>query len=386
MKILYDHQIFQIQKVGGISRGLAEIIKHFPRDVLYEISLKNSDNIYLNEYKLLNNANPIIHGRNTFLPWLEFRGKTKLYSLLSKFHFVESAEQNNLEYSIHNLKKGDFDVFHPTYFSDYFLKYLNKKPFVLTVHDLTTERFPQLFLKRDFQTEMRKVLVPLANHIIVPSEFTKQDILNHWGISSDKITVIYRGSNHKFQEKKSNRAKIIDNPYILFVGLRGGYKNFAFFLQQSTSFLYRRKDVIIVCTGSPFSIEEIDLIHKLNLTGRVKSIFADEEQMKSLYNHAICLVFPSLNEGFGLPTIEAFENGCPVLLYNGSCHPEIGGDAAFYFNIYNGESDISEKLYMIADMASITRDEVITKGYKRLSFFSWEKTSMQYVDVYRNMT
>lgn len=381
MKVLYDYQIFQMQKFGGISRGLAEFITHLPKDVEYDIAVKESDNIYLNAYNLNNNHLPISYQFTDFLPGMTFRGKRRIYNTLSQYGWIKSSDSINIRYSIEKIKKGDYDIFHPTYFSTYFLKHV-RKPFVLTVHDLTAENFPQYFSKFDYQKAGRKRLVPLANHIVVPSLNTKIDVMEKWNISEEQISVIYRGGIPVNEKEYPNK---IGCPYILYVGLRGGYKNFNFFLKEALPFLQRNKDVNIVCTGSPFTNSEMELFHKLHIENRMQAMFVSIEELCGLYSNALCYVFPSLSEGFGLPILEAFSCGCPVLLSNKTCFPEIGGDAAFYFNEYSGDSDVSEKLDYIFNMTEEERMHIKHKGYERLKEFSWEKSATEYARVYKSL-
>lgn len=385
MKILYDHQIFEIQRVGGISRGFAEIISHLPEDVQYEISLKESNNLYLDEYSLKNTSSNIVSfNRNDFLRGINFRGKGRLYDFLCNLNLIDSVESKNLRNSQKTLKRGDFDVFHPTYFSDYFLKYLGNKPFVLTVHDLTTENFPQFFSSTEFQTRMRKILVPKANHIIVPSLCTKKDVMSRWNIPEEKISVVHWGARFT-PLLPSEQQPFYNFRYILFVGLRDGYKNFDFFISEAAKFLHKYKDINVVCTGQELNDSELSLISSLKLEGRIQTIFATDMELKRIYSNALCLVFPSLSEGFGLPTLEAFQYGCPVLLYNGSCHPEIGGEAAFYFDSDDKSSNISEQLELIEGIDLKERQVIISKGYEQLKKFSWEKASRQYVEIYKSV-
>ena len=97
----------------------------------------------------------------------------------------------NLTYSINRIEKGDYDVFHPTFFDDYFVKHLNGKPFVLTIHDM----IPELFSTSDkLQIENKKRLAQSASHIIAVSEKTKEDIVELLKIPEDKISVIYHGA------------------------------------------------------------------------------------------------------------------------------------------------------------------------------------------------
>jgi hypothetical protein len=126
MKVLFDHQCFTNQDYGGISRYFVSIMNEFEKmdDISYNLSLKYSNNFYIRDKKNFK--------IKSYLPNLNFRGK--------KF----SSHLINLPNSQTQIKKGDFDIFHPTYYNPYFLKTLDKKPFVLTVHDMTHELFPHI--------------------------------------------------------------------------------------------------------------------------------------------------------------------------------------------------------------------------------------------------
>ena len=107
-------------------------------------------------------------------------------------------------------------------------------------------------------------------------------------------------------------------------------------------------------------------------------------ELKNLYANAIAFIFPSLYEGFGIPILEAFAYGCPVLLNNTSCFPEIAGDAALFFDSKPGKSDLCEKLDFIYNNNSF-RDELIGRGYQRLDGFSWKESSQKLADVYTSV-
>jgi glycosyltransferase involved in cell wall biosynthesis len=105
--------------------------------------------------------------------------------------------------------------------------------------------------------------------------------------------------------------------------------------------------------------------------------------MKKLFAHARAFVFPSLYEGFGLPVLEAFSCGCPVMLCNTSSLPEVGGDAALYFDPLDRDSFTSTLERLLND--NPLRMLLITRGYERLQQFSWEKTAMNTKKVYENL-
>ena len=154
MKILYDYQAFLFQKYGGISRSFAELISHFPPEVTYCLALKESDNIYVKEYGFDKNVSRLSKTVDNFLLPIMFKGKGRIFDLCNKiFPYYPSSLNINRNYSIESIKKQDYDVFHPTFFDDYFLRYLGGKPFVLTIHDMITELYPQYFNTNDFQVK-----------------------------------------------------------------------------------------------------------------------------------------------------------------------------------------------------------------------------------------
>lgn len=381
MKVLYDHQIFQMQKFGGISRGFSEIMFRL-KDFEYELTVSQSNNVYLKEYNLNVHCDKITKDYLTFLPQVRFKGKRRIYNLLSRYGLIDNADHVNITNSRKVIREGRYDIFHPTYFSTYFVDIIKEKPLVLTVHDLTAELFPKYFSKFDFQIQGRKILIPISSQIIVPSKYTKRKIVECYGIPENKIAVIYWGGLQLQVVKNKN---IIDAPYILFVGLRDGYKNFRQFVVDSLSFLQRNKEVKIVCTGKEFTKSELEFLQNYNLLHRVQARFVDSDELKILYAHAMCFVFPSLSEGFGLPILEAFSCGCPVLLINKSCFPEIGGDAAFYYEHYNKESNLSEQLEYIYTLSGEERENIKKRGFARLSDYSWDRAANQYEHIYKSL-
>ena len=113
-----------------------------------------------------------------------------------------------------------------------------------------------------------------------------------------------------------------------------------------------------------------------------KKIISDEI-LANYYQHALFFCFPSLYEGFGIPVLEAFACGCPVLLSNGGALPEIGGDAVLYFNPYDEQS--LYEAFEILLFNEALRSELRIKGYSRIKNFSWDKTYMETLSVYNSI-
>ena len=174
-------------------------------------------------------------------------------------------------------------------------------------------------------------------------------------------------------------------PYVLFVGARLLYKNFGPFVEECAIVIEHHPKLHIVCTGSPFSEDEQKLIAEHNLSQNIIQLFASEQELQSLYQNAVAFVYPSAYEGFGMPILEAFSCECPVMLNNASCFPEVGGDAAIYFDI-NRRGDLAEHILSFYKTSSYDRNALIIKGKERLKQFSWNKSAQKLKQIYNNLT
>lgn len=348
MKVLYDEQIFSSQKIGGISRYFYELIRR-NKDAI--IPLIYTENFYLEKGKRI----------------LDFKGKSRIIRFLNKNYFLWK------------LKKLNYDIFHPTYYENYFLKYL-KTPFIITVHDMIHEIYADTYFKNDIRTtKLKKELCEKADGIIAISEQTKKDLIKFFGIKENKIKVIYHGSDLKKETKEVQ----LPNKYILFTGGRWGYKNFNLFLEGISNLLLQNEELYLVCTGNPFSEKEKNYLRKLRIENKVYQILAKEDEIYTIYHNAECFVFPSLYEGFGIPILEAWESECPIALSDTSCFPEIAGDAGEYFNPQDKES-IKKAVENIIYNSERKR-KLIEKGKVRLKNFSWDKTYQETLDFYKEI-
>lgn len=383
MKILYDYQAFTMQYYGGVSKCFCELISNFPKDVCTEIGIVQSNNIHLKEAGLCPKLQPVHSDFKSFRSRYSFKGSGHLYMGINKlFPFMHTAENVNKRESVKLLKDGSFDIFHPTFYDDYFLPYLNGKPFVLTVHDMMPELFPQFFGKNDMQIVKKRKLANKADAIIAVSERTKQDLIDILKIPQNRVTVVYHGGP---QRENVTSQSLVENPYFLYMGARSLYKNFQQLIIDFSAISERYKPVQLVCTGDEFTVQEKALIKKYRVSDKVIHLFATDENVKSLYAHALAFVYPSLYEGFGMPILEAFAYGCPVLLNNKSCFPEVAGDAGLFFISDNAGSDLAEKLEMVLNWSDKEREEMIQLGYKRLNFYSWKKSAEQLKHVYKSI-
>lgn len=381
MKVLYDYQAFSWQKWGGISNCFVKLLESLPTDVHYEIAIKETDNVHLKESNLCSVQPCRLTGDN-FLTSRFFPGKYRLYRWFMKLFPKLTTSGINALYAKELLERQDFDIFHPTFFDSYFLKYLGNKPFVLTIHDM----IPELMYKGndDPQIAAKRLLAPLASKIVAVSNNTKNDIIKVLKVPEEKVDVVYHGAPQIVDYPKE---KIFSFDYLLFVGGRNQpYKNFQPMIKSLAPVLAERKNLYLVCTGKQFSKAEIQLFESLNIKNKVIHRFCSSERdLMNLYHNAICFIFPSLYEGFGIPILEAFNVGCPVLLNRKSCFPEIAGDAAIYFILDNKDDNLRVTLENFFDFSDAQKSSLREKGLQRVKKFNWKKSAEDLADVYKSV-
>ncbi|MES2518748.1 MAG: glycosyltransferase family 1 protein [Bacteroidota bacterium] len=365
MKILYDHQAFTGQRYGGVARYFHDLMESLSKmDVDIRLSLQFSNNEYLKSSSVRKPR----QFRNIF----GFMPTNMLVSRTNRFN------------SIYQIQRGNFDVFHPTFFHNYFLQHIGKKPFVLTYHDCIKERFNLQHIDNSSK-EQKQELLNRASKIIAVSENTKADLLEFYDIAAEKIEVVYHSTifrNHQLIH--NSHLKTPDN-YLLYVGARNDYKNFDGLLKSLVKVFRKHPEITLLCAGGGnFTESETKLIQKLGIEKHVSHLnFHSDNTLYELYKRAIAFVYPSFYEGFGIPILEAFACGCPVVLSNRSCFPEVAQNAALYFDPDN-KDDISDKLSAIISDSSL-RKTLTDNGFIRQDDFSAEKNAKQTLAVYKSV-
>ncbi len=258
------------------------------------------------------------------------------------------------------LVKEHLDLVHIPYFN---VPIFCPGKFIVTIHDLTILHFdtgkattlplPLYKLRRLGYYLALAVGLRRAEKIIAVSQTTKQEVMDHFQIPSDKIVVTYEGVEDLIRNSKletRNSKPLIADPYFLYVGNAYPHKNLETLLRAFQSLLQgdplQNKNMRLVLVGKDdfFYMRIREMVKRMDFSDSV--IFfgpAGDRQLINLYQHAISLVFPSLMEGFGLPAVEALTVGCPVIVSDIPVFHEILCEAATYFNPKDSK-DLTEAL------------------------------------------
>ena len=369
MKIAFDHQIFTTQKYGGVSRYIVNLSKEL---LLLNQDVKIFSTLFINKYlntiekKHIKGYGPLLYPE-------------KLSKLLM---FINNYSTNK------EINKWKPSVIHETYYSKIITSNFNS-PKILTVHDMIHENFmnqPEMISKNRKVLEDKKNSILRADEIICVSENTKKDLLNYYNINQDKISVIHLAVDEMFETNLNDVIfEMNEAPYLLYVGKRGGYKNFKTFILSIAKSDKLKRDFKIVYFGSDnFSDSDKLYFNKIGLKeNQIIHKNGNDLLLKSLYKNAKALVYPTLYEGFGLPPLEAMANNCPVIASNRGSIPEILGDAAQYF-----EPDSIDSITQAIESVVYSEErinELIKKGSNRCDIFSWTKTAKKTLEVYQKV-
>lgn len=365
MKIAFDHQIFTMQRYGGISRYFSRLAKEFiymgdnPR-----IMAAFHRNYYLND---LPQSNVI----GTQLKW--FPPKTnRFFAAFNRFSCGR------------NVKKFEPSVYHETYYSSSPVE-ISGAARILTVYDMIHERFKESFSGRDKTSLNKRAAVDRADHIISISHSTKRDLCEQFDVAPDKVSVVHLGFEMFPSSSMENLFINSIRPFLLFVGNRRGYKNFAGMLRAVAS----RRELssefdIVAFGGGSFDGFDASLIQSLDLRpNSVLQVSGSDELLGAYYRRAAAFVYPSRYEGFGLPPLEAMAHGCPVITSNTSSMPEVVGQAGEFFS----PDDIDEQAQAICNVVfDATRsDDLVLLGKERLENFSWRTCAKETRVVYQGV-
>jgi len=266
---------------------------------------------------------------------------------------------------------------------------------VITVHDLAFLLYPH-FLTKESARYYGQIDQAVRNtdHIIAVSESTRQDTIKLLGVSERKITVIHEAANPIYRQVDTKEAHRrvsqmygLDRDYILFVSTIEPRKNLPGLIQAYHKLRndYKVSEGLVLAGSQGWLSEEVyNMVEALNLEEHVRFLGrVPSEHLVYLYNAARLLVHPSFYEGFGLPPLEAITCGTPAIVSNVSALPEVVGDAAILVDPHDIDGLTVAMWRVLTD--EVLRINLISKGLKRASMFSWRRAAQETLAVYRRV-
>jgi glycosyltransferase involved in cell wall biosynthesis len=287
------------------------------------------------------------------------------------------------------IKGAALDLFHGT---NYELPLWNRRKSVLTVHDLSSLRYPELHRKQ-LARRMRLRLplaVKLAKAIITPTRAVKQELCAQLKVKQAKVTAIHEAPRESFRPvSRAVAAAVrqrlgIENDFLLFVGTLEPRKNLVTLLKAYAQILRETplRPQLVVAGGEGWLMDETfavmsdeDIHERLCLTG-----YLNDEDLRALYSGCRAFIYPSLYEGFGLPPLEAMASGAPVIASRINALEETVGNAAVLVDPLDVEILARSIVALFEDGKA--RDALIEKGHTCAADFSWKKTAELTYGVY----
>lgn len=351
MKIVIDARMYDESGIGRYIRNLISELQVLDKKNEYFILTLDKNNIELNK---------------------------NFHKINANFKWYGLSEQLKLPQIINFLKP---DLVHFPHFN---VPIFYKGKFVVTIHDLIHQHFnmqrstthgPLVYkLKQIGYKQIFKNAVQKSRKILVPSDFVKNQLSQY----TEKIIVTSEAVDSKLLQIKA--FKKISYPYLFYVGNAHPHKNVEGLI-KAFLLLKQKHNLKLVLAGSDhYFWQRIKQQYKdpnLIFAGSIS-----DQELVSYYKNALCFVMPSFEEGFGIPLLEAFAFSCPVVSSNAGSLPEVGGDAAVYFDPHNSQN-MAKKISLVLDNQKLRKD-LIDKGLERYKQFSWRKLAKQTLEVYES--
>lgn len=269
----------------------------------------------------------------------------------------------------------------------YFLPPATGRPTVVTIHDISFERFPEFFSRRELVRDqfLVRASARAATRVITVSETSRRDLIELYGLPEERVLAIPNGVNARFRPSE-------DVPWTPFAGDRP-LRVLAVGTLQPRKNLLRLLDAISVVGHEipvqlrivgPDGHQAAEIRTRLASSVHTEIVgWLDDDALAEEYRHADVFAYPSIYEGFGLPVVEAMACGTPVVTSAGGSLPEVAADAALIVDPYD-VSAMAAAIRQIADDGPGTT-EMRTRGLARAATFSWERSAAQHAAVYRDL-
>ena len=352
--------------------------------LLHEIAKRDGVELYLFGDARVTDLGPVLHADpppNAHLCWFDLRGRGRI-----------SRPQRALTAAAYVLWMALIDcdvVFGANYFLPRLLGATARRR-VITVHDLTWKRFPELLQKEtlhNLDVHMAREIAA-ADAIICVSESTRNDLLAFYQVDPRRVVAIHSGVA-PLPALRANLSSLrgtrefAKRRYILFVSTIEPRKNLGVLLEAFERLRARGAyDGDLVVVGRVGWKSET-IAGRLRAKGIHHLDYLPPDELAAIYRGADIFVFPSIYEGFGFPLLEAMACGVPSIAARSSWLPEIGGEAALYFDPHNAR-ELELAIERLAHDDALRRD-LIDRGRGRAAEFRWDRTAEQTLEVLRRV-
>jgi len=338
--------------------------------LLHEIGKRDDVELLLFGDARVTDEGPRLHADlppNARLCWFDLRGlpKTRFLRPITAAAYVLWMKLANVDV-----------MFGANYFLPRLLGAIARRR-VITIHDLTYKRFPELLQKETLENLERhmKREIAHADAVICVSESTRSDVLRYYEADPRRIIAIRSGIPEP--EPAPEPAPELPKRYILFVSTIEPRKNLPVLLDAFQQIDYDGNLVIVGKIG--WKSEEI--AKRLKEPGVIHLDYLDSARLASVYKNAELFVFPSIYEGFGFPLGEAMAHGVPAIAARSSSLPEIGADAALYFEPHDARELARQIKRVLGDAA--LRADLIARGRRRAAELRWDLAAEKTLAVFR---
>lgn len=320
-------------------------------------------------------------------------------------HFPENSRVHNILYPCKNrllwsryllgwqIQKFNLDIFwSPTHNLPIVKK--KKTKYYMTVHDIANHILENISQSKSNQQKYLRLILDhsckIADGIIAPSNATKNDLVEHFRVAPQKIFVIYEGGDKESNVKPAGEQELeekyrVKKPYFLYVGTLQPRKNIETIVN---AFLCLAKEELtsqlVLAGGTGWGMDKVlEKIQKSESKDRiVLTGYVSEEEKAGLYKNAEAFLFPSLYEGFGIPILESFSYGVPVITAKNSSLPEVGGDAAIYIENVMSSEELEERMKMVLGLSEADRILLSEKGIRQFNRFTWKKCAREISELF----
>lgn len=261
---------------------------------------------------------------------------------------------------------------------------------VVTMHDVTWKSHPGMISTH--ASELLDIslarLERIQPFVITDSQSARQQILQYTTISPERISAIYQSYDEEsLYPDKTSVSSYVDGDYLLYLGAFESNKNIVRIIESFNIIAEKWQGLKLVIAGKA-AWDSTEAIYESVRNSRFRNDiimpgYVDIETKRRLISNALCFIFPSICEGFGIPVLEAMACGCPVITADNTSLPEVGGNAAIYVNAYDTEQLAFEMEHVVS--SDSLRKDLIKKGFEQVTKFSWSSTAEQVENVYSSL-